>query len=152
MEALSDMSGRRMPTLPLRLDVPANPRYAKHIRERIAGFAATHGLADDEFRDFITAIGEAIANAIEHSKSTQPISVTLGISHDELVATIVDCGIGIPDAEAMSRAAALPADLAERGRGMAIMRSCCDRFSIRSIVGQGTVVTMSRFIRTRRSG
>ena len=54
---------------------------------------------------------------------------------------------GVPLERALRPADALPDDLSERGRGLPIMRRCCDSFSLRTTRGGGTTVVLGRTLR-----
>ena len=126
----------------VRLRLPSQPRFAQTVRDRLASFALTHGLAHDDARDFLTAVGEALANAMEHAHSSTWIDVSCRlIDDDKIVAAI---GFSAQRAEPTM---ALPDDMAERGRGLPIMRSCSDFFSVRSAPGKGTAVVLGRYLR-----
>jgi anti-sigma regulatory factor (Ser/Thr protein kinase) len=115
----------------------------------VSDFAARHDAAPDDAREFVTAVGEALANAIEHSRSADPIVITCRRAQDAIVATIVDSGSGFHPAERV--AAELPPEFAERGRGLPIMRRCSDIFEVRSAPGRGTEVTLGRYLRRRHA-
>ncbi|MBV9407321.1 MAG: anti-sigma regulatory factor [Candidatus Eremiobacteraeota bacterium] len=134
----------------LRLLVPPEARFGKYVRERVAGFATSFGVGPDEVESFVTAVSEALANAVEHAHANEPIEVTCRFVDDErLVATVVDHGIGF---ETRQRTPKLPNPLAERGRGLPLMRSFSDTFAVRSTPGKGTAVTLARFVGRRDSG
>ena len=126
----------------LHLQLAPDPRLGRGIREQVLAYAASRGIAPADLGDFVTAIGEALANAMEHSQTTEPIEVTVW-RHDgtRIMATIVDHGVGFP-VEKMARD--LPEATAERGRGLPIMRRCADFFTVASAPGEGTTVTLGR--------
>ena len=135
------------PGATLRLQIPPEPRYARYVRERVMGFAASYNLDSDDLRDFLTALGEALANSMEHAASTESIEVTCWlVGDDQFLATVVDKGKGFamaaPDLEPR-----LPGLEAERGRGLPIMRRCTDIFAVRSEIGKGTSVILGRYLR-----
>lgn len=142
------LAGQATSRARLRLLIPPDATFGRYVRSRIASFAAASGIVDCDLDDFMTGIGEALANAIEHSGTRRPIEVTAWLAdRHELLATIVDAGVGFAADEANPH---LPADdLAERGRGLSIMRRCSDVFTIRSAPGQGTAVTLGRFLRRK---
>jgi anti-sigma regulatory factor (Ser/Thr protein kinase) len=115
------------------------------VRERIAAFVANRGIPKADTEEFISAVSEALANAIEHSRS-KDIEVSCSVlGHERLVATIVDHGIGfVTD---VARATRLPDALAERGRGLHLMRRFTDDLAVTSTPGKGTAVTLGRTIR-----
>lgn len=132
----------------LRLCVPVDPKMARLVRDQITDFATGLGIIDADLIDFITAIGEALANALVHAKATDPIEISAWITKgNQLCATVRDNGIGFATAPAVVERAPLPDGFAECGRGMPIMRRCTDTFSIESEAGKGTVVRLARYLR-----
>ena len=140
----------KRPTAPgaqLRLCVPPDPRLGGYVRQEVLAFAETQGIADDEVIDFVSAIGEAVANAIEHAGTNEPIEISAWLlGEDRLFASVRDRGVGFAPTEGMV-STTLPDTFAERGRGLPIMRRCSDIFSVRSAPGQGTRVTLGRYVR-----
>ena len=129
---------------PLRIDIPPDARWSRTVRERIIAYSLAHGIAPEEASEFVTAVAEAVANAVEHARTARAIEVTCSLDDDRLSATVVDYGIGFsPDALREPR---LPAPLAERGRGIPIMRRCSHFFAIDSAPGKGTSVTLGRYL------
>jgi len=133
----------------LRLLVPPEARFGKYVRERVAGFATSFGVGPDEAEAFVTAVSEALANAVEHAHANDPIEVTCRFVDERLVATVVDHGVGF---ETRQRPPKVPNPLAERGRGLLLMKSFSDTFAVRSTPGKGTAVTLARFVGRRNSG
>jgi serine/threonine-protein kinase RsbW len=134
------------PGATLRLQIPPEPRYARYVRERVIGFASSYNLGGEDVRDFLTALGEALANAMEHAGCSDAIEVTCWlVGTDQFLATVVDKGKGFtmapPEAEPR-----LPGIDSERGRGLPIMRRCTDIFAVRSEPGKGTSVILGRYL------
>jgi anti-sigma regulatory factor (Ser/Thr protein kinase) len=130
------------PGAQLRLFVLPDPKAGGYVRQAVIAFAQNQGILGDEVIDFVTAVGEALANAIEHSHTQEPIEIaawTLG--KDRLFASVRDRGVGFAATERMLKPP-LPEGFAERGRGLPIMRKCADVFSVRTAPGQGTRVTL----------
>jgi anti-sigma regulatory factor (Ser/Thr protein kinase) len=123
--------------------MPPNPRFSRSVRQRLGAFARHHGVGEEDLRLFLTAVGEGLANAIEHSHSSRPVEVVCGVGDDMIAATITDGGVGFETAVPQIE---LPPDDSEHGRGLSIMRDCSDIFAIRSRPGQGTAVTVGRFL------
>ena len=133
----------------MHLQVPPDPRFGHYVRDQLLAFARSHGIASADLGDFVTAVSEALANAIEHSHTTDAIEVSAFVmGRDQVIATVVDHGIGFSPRDAGVEPA-LPDALAEHGRGLPIMRRYSDIFSIRSAPGQGTTVTLGRYVRPR---
>jgi stage II sporulation protein AB (anti-sigma F factor) len=131
----------------LRLRVPPDPQLGRYVREQIIAFASALDIPEADLGDFLTALGEALANAMEHSGAREPIEVSVWlVGSDQLVATVVDRGVGFEPSATAASEPHLPDSLSERGRGLPIMRRCSDIFSVRSAPGQGTAVTLGRFV------
>jgi anti-sigma regulatory factor (Ser/Thr protein kinase) len=129
------------PPAQLRLCVPPDPRLGGYVRQEVMAFAATQGIAGADVCDFISAIGEALANAIEHAHTLEPIEIYAWLTEDRLFASVWDRGIGFAPSE-RAVATQLPDAFAERGRGLPIMRRFADIFSVHSAPGEGTRVTL----------
>jgi len=130
----------------LRLRVPPNPRFGKVVRDDVIAHAGRFGIDPTVIEDFLFAVGEGLANAVEHSGSGDVIDVRCRIDPEKIVVTIVDSGRGFsrePGDES------LPEGLAERGRGIPIMRRCSDIFAVHSVPGRGTAIVIGCYIRAR---
>lgn len=128
----------------LRLRIPPNARFSRSVRSEVLAFAAQFNLNTDALYDFIFALGEALANAIEHSHSSDVIEIRCQIEDDKILATIIDSGDGFT-VDPLSNVT-LPETLAERGRGLPLMRRCTDIFAVHSVPGQGTAVVLGRYL------
>jgi anti-sigma regulatory factor (Ser/Thr protein kinase) len=129
----------------LQLRIPPNPRFGKIVRDDVIAHALRFGIQPAALEDFLFAVGEGLANAVEHSGSTDAIDVRCRIDAEKIVVTIVDSGRGF----ALSADdTLLPEGLAERGRGIPIMRSCSDIFAVHSTPGRGTAIVIGRYIRS----
>jgi anti-sigma regulatory factor (Ser/Thr protein kinase) len=128
----------------LQLQVPPQADVCGAVRERIVAFARGGGVAGDDLSYFLAAVGEALANAIEHSFSVEPILIECRISRYRIVARIEDHGLGF--ASEPSPTPELPEPMAERGRGLAIIRRCSDIYSLTTHRGEGTTVTVGRYL------
>lgn len=129
----------------LKVRIPPNARYGKSVRDEIVTFANNYRVARGDLDEFIFAIGEALANAIEHSGSNDVIEVRCQIEADKIIATVIDSGKGFETQPAPD--AVLPDELSERGRGLPIMQRCSDIFAVRSVPGKGTAVVLGRYLR-----
>ena len=114
------------------------------MRERLLQYCLANKASAADSEEFVTAISEAFANAVEHAGALDPVVIDLRVDEGEkLVATITDDGRGFDAREVSS---ALPPAGAERGRGIPLMREYSDVFMVDSAPGQGTVVTLVRYI------
>jgi serine/threonine-protein kinase RsbW len=129
----------------LSLRVPPKADFCSVARKRIVAFARSRSVSEDDIAYLVTAVGEALANAIEHSQSDEPVLIDVRVGTDRVVAVVRDVGVGFANEPGLP--AQLPSSDAERGRGLAIMRRCSDIFSISSRRGRGTAVTIGRYRR-----
>lgn len=129
----------------LKVRIPPNARYGKSVRDEIITFANNYHVSRTDLDEFIFAIGEALANAIEHSGSDDVIEVRCQIEGDKIIATVIDSGKGF-ETQPVSQSP-LPDELSERGRGLPIMQRCTDIFAVRSVPGKGTAVVLGRYLR-----
>ncbi len=125
--------------------VPPQPHLSRVVREGVTDFARAHAVGEDDLAHFLTALGEAIANAIEHSRADCAIEIEIRVGDDRILATVQDNGIGF-DPGLISESE-LPELTAERGRGLPIMRRCSDIFAVTSQPGEGTAVVVGRYFR-----
>ena len=93
----------------------------------------------------MSAVGEALANAIEHSGSSEVIEVRCQIQDDKIIATVIDSGRGFETPPVPEKP--IPDAFSERGRGLPIMQRCTDIFAVRSVPGKGTAVVLGRYLR-----
>ncbi|HET9030824.1 MAG TPA: ATP-binding protein [Candidatus Aquilonibacter sp.] len=130
----------------LHLRIPPDPVFARTVRDAIIGFGSLHGIDEADLEALLFAVGEALANAIEHSASGDDIEILAEIDDRRVVATVIDRGRGLSIAP--PQLAPLPSGLAERGRGIPIMQRCTDIFNIKSTPGKGTAITLGRWRKT----
>jgi len=110
-------------------------------------FTQACGIPEADTLEFVSAVAEAFANAVEHAQTVRPIEISCSLLGGvTLLATIVDHGRGFP-IERVLRPVDLPDDFSERGRGLPIMRRCTDHFSLRTTPGGGTTVVLGRTLR-----
>lgn len=147
-EADNDGAGSG-PTFKIRILPDA--RLTRTVRQDVLTFAAKFNIGHDDLEEFIFALGEALANAIEHSRSSRAIEVRCDIERDKIVATIRDSGLGFPVQDSMPNVS-LPDESSDRGRGLPIMRKCTDIFALHSVPGRGTAVVLGRYLRRKRRG
>lgn len=131
----------------LKVRIPPNARLGRSVRQEVLSFANRFEISREELEEFIFAVGEALANAIEHSRTTDVIEVRCQIEDDKILATIIDSGAGFKS-DAVPNVS-LPDALTERGRGLPIMRRCTDIFAVHSVPGRGTAVVLGRYLRRK---
>ena len=124
------------------LRIPPEARYLRTVRDAIAGFGTFHGV-DSEDLDLLTyAVGEALANAVEHSRSNEDINFFCHIDRATIVARVIDSGDGC---DMSTETQPFPDTLSARGRGVPIMQHFTDIFDVQTRPGAGTTVTLGRF-------
>jgi len=92
------------------------------------------------------AVVEAVNNAIEHAYANRPghrVDVCVRLEPDCMRVQVCDDGPAIP-AEAWRAAAAEPERLAERGRGLTIMRGFMDEVQYAREAGRNVVTMIKR--------
>jgi len=129
----------------LTVRVPPSARFARTVRDQIVSFASDSEVSRVQLGDFVYAVGEAVANAIQHSGTQHAIEVRFEVQHDKFVATVMDCGDGFQTDPVPS--ASLPDSKTEHGRGLAIMRRCTDICIVHSAPGHGTAVVLGLYLR-----
>jgi|SRR5579872_2088409 len=123
----------------LQMRVPAEPWHVRNVRDQLLLIGDEVEMCPEVLEDFVTAIGEAFANAIEHAVTTEPVEIEVRQRDTNLVATIRDHGCGI-DTTRISNM--LPPATTERGRGIPLMRQCTSSMSIQKPQDGGTLVVL----------
>jgi anti-sigma regulatory factor (Ser/Thr protein kinase) len=125
---VDDVATLTMYILPRKLDTfdcvfSAVPFAAPFVRRGLERYLTEHGVAGDQRFAIITAVGEAVANAVEHAYADVPGTVHLHVRFDESVVRvqIEDSGRWRPATKEE-----------ERGRGIPLMRALMDRVEIRT--------------------
>ena len=125
------------------LDVRIAPSAwnARTVREHLLRIASIIEMKPKSLDDFVTAISEAFANAVEHAHTSTPIEITVKTDRKgRLSATVRDRGRGISERATRQ---ALPPVGAERGRGIPLMRRCSSSVRISAPRDGGTLVALS---------
>lgn len=121
------------------------PKSARQARRNVAEFAMLSGFEANEIDDIVVAVGEAVANAIEHSGSSPNFSVHAEADEKQLAIRIEDDGKGFEfDRSSVSRPA-----IAERGRGIYLMNHFMDRVELEKKRGHGSIIRLEKMKRAR---
>lgn len=131
---------------------------AKSENEGLARMLVTAFMSEmnptmEQIADVKTAVSEAVTNAIIHGYEEKEDNVCLSCDRDgqQLVVTVEDKGVGIPDIEqAMQPFYTTKPQLERSGMGFAFMEAFMDRIEVRSVVGEGTKVVMWKYIERDR--
>lgn len=135
----------------LRLRIPPDARFVHKVRDSLVQFAALHRVVACDLEMFLLAVGEALANAVEHAGSVHDIEVQCRIDDREIVAIVIDSGCGMNRLIADGSVPPLPEPMCEGGRGIPIMQRCTDIFSIRPLPGGGTGVVLGLLRRVQEN-
>lgn len=134
----------------MELRFEALPQNEAFARVTIAAFAVQLCPTLPEMADIKTAVSEAVTNAIIHGYGNQGGTVCLTASFCErrlLTISIHDDGCGIRDVTAAMQPFYSTGDGAERsGMGFCVMQTFMDAVEVDSTPGQGTTVTMRKYI------
>lgn len=128
----------------------ANEGFA---RVAVSGFFMQLDPTVDELTDIKTAVSEAVTNAIVHGyrEKNGTVYITMRILAENVAyVKIRDCGCGIEDVKKAMEPLYTTAPEEERaGLGFAVMQSFMDTVRVRSAMGKGTTVVMTKALRTR---
>lgn len=102
-----------------------------------------------ELSEIKTAVSEAVTNAIVHgySKKKGNVTVTVKRRGEKVKIRVEDKGVGIENVEKALEPFYTTSPESERsGMGFTIIQSFMDGFTLRSVLGKGTVVEMWKVI------
>lgn len=133
---------------------------AKSINESFARMVVMSFMADmnptlDELEDVKTAVSEAVTNAIIHGYFGKNEGLNRGCMVEmacvregqKLMVSVVDHGIGIEDVEEAKQPFFTTRPDEERsGMGFSFMETFMDEVEVYSKIGEGTRVTMTKYI------
>ncbi len=129
----------------------ANEGFA---RATVAAFAAQLDPTLEEINDIKTAVSEAVTNCIVHAyrEGLGKIYITGEISNTNIIKIkIRDNGCGIENVEKAMEPLFTTIGGERAGLGFAVMQSFMDNIRVRSVVGKGTTVTLTKKIAPRYS-
>lgn len=124
------------------------------IRLGITAFLSGKDIHVDEIMDIKTAISEAITNAMEHAYSDNlgKIYTSATIEDNVITIKVKDEGKGIEDINlAMTPMYTTKPETEHAGMGFTIMESFMDEIIIDSSVDSGTIVTLVKIARKKKS-
>ena len=96
-----------------------------------------------------TAVSEAVTNAIIHGYNDESKQVGLACVREgqKLTVIVEDQGVGIPNVEEARQPFYTTKPEQERsGMGFAFMEAFMDEIQVESVLGEGTCVTMTKYI------
>lgn len=142
------------------IEVKAILENVATVRVAISSFISNLNITIDELMDIKTAVSEAVTNSIEHGydsiytdESTVLVNAYIISDDEDLVKIeVIDKGIGIDDIElATTPAYTSKPELEHAGMGFTIMENFMDEVVIDSTKMQGTIITLSKKLKKKKS-
>ncbi len=118
----------------------------------VSAFAAQLDPDIEELSDVKTAVSEAVTNCIVHAYPNKvgEIIIKVFIYENRTVKiSIKDKGRGIEDVKKAMEPLYTTLGGERAGLGFAVMESFCDRISVKSTVGKGTTVNLTKIFASR---
>lgn len=124
-------------------------------RVAVAAFISQLDPTMGELTDIKTVISEAVTNSIIHGYENRPdgiIKITTVLESDNIFISVQDEGVGISDLEeARQPLYTSKPELERSGMGFTIMENFMDHFEVISSPGQGTTITMTKHIESKKA-
>ena len=138
----------------IKLVMPSRSANEGFARVAVAAFVARLDPTIEELNDIKTAVSEAVTNCIVHAYKEKigNIYITAIIDGDNVKIRIRDRGCRIPDGEQAMEPLFTTGGEERAGLGFAVMESFTDKLKVRSSIGKGTTVTMSKKISRKNAG
>jgi anti-sigma regulatory factor (Ser/Thr protein kinase) len=136
------MEDRPNSSEPIALEFRARPEYLAEVRRAVERLGLESGLSSTKLDEFLTAVDEAVANAVRHGSpdgARNVVRVKCLRLPAGLVVEVQDQGKGFP----VPTAPKMPAPDAPGGRGLPLMCALADSVKIASN-RKGTTVTLKK--------
>jgi len=132
----------------LKLSIPGKPEYVGTVRLAVSHVAASAGFDVEAIDDIKVAVSEACTNSICHSNHTSEYTYDVIIEREEnrLTISVEDKGVGF---KTESYVAPVPGETRGSGMGIFIVRALMDEVEIKSEVGIGTNIRMTKYLQSR---
>ena len=132
----------------IRLDFPAIPENEALARMVVSAFLVPLNPTIEELADVKTAVSEAVTNAIVHGYAGEDGTVRLRADYRDdglLTVDICDRGCGIADVARAREPFYTTLEGEERsGMGFTVMESFMDNVEVKSALGVGTTVRLTK--------
>lgn len=135
----------------MKLEFSSKSQNESFARSVVAAFVAQLDPTIEELAEVKTAVSEAVTNAIIHgySGSTGNVVIISRIIGNTVEIEVRDFGIGIPDIElARQPLYTSKPELERSGMGFTVMETFMDKVDIESLPGEGTIVHMTKTMKT----
>lgn len=119
-------------------------------RVAVASFVSQLDPTIEELSEIKTAVSEAVTNSIVHAYEDEfgMITISAQIKDDTVTIQVKDKGKGIENVDkAKEPLFTTKVDLERSGMGFTIMENFMDKLTVKSELGKGTTVTMSKRIK-----
>jgi len=135
----------------LKLEMDSLSQNEEFARVVTAVFMSRLNPTLEEVDDVKTAVSEAVTNAIIHGyrgeRGVVYMDITADMEERELAVRVKDTGVGIPDVkQAMEPMFTTDPEGERSGMGFSFMEAFMDQVDVQSQPGEGTVVTMKKYI------
>lgn len=125
------------------MTLPCKAEYVGVVRLTVSAIANRMGFNIEEIEDIKVAVAEACTNAIKHGLDEE-FDASFSIFEDKMTISITDKGQGVEISNIMDPDLQNPSE--NGGLGIFIIKSLMDDVNIISTVGQGTQITMTKFL------
>lgn len=134
----------------MKLEFVSKATNEAFARITVAAFASQLDPTIEELADIKTAVSEAVTNCIIHAYENRQgiIKINAKLKGNEIIIQISDNGKGIQNVDiAKEPLYTTKPNLERSGMGFTIMESFMDSMKLESIVGLGTMVTLTKIIK-----
>ncbi|WP_240942181.1 ATP-binding protein [Planosporangium thailandense] len=118
----------------LALRLPRDASTVPLVRHMLAQMLSTLGVADDCCDDLVLILTEACGNVVQHASDTDVYEVSAELRDSHCVIAVADTGTADP---IPFLSPSIPPPLADRGRGLHIIRSLADEVELAAVEGGG---------------
>jgi len=139
------------------LHCPADERILSWVRSVVVQTSLAHGFDEDTVHQIELCVDEACANVVEHAYPEPPdipfpLVVRFERHPDSLCISVVDRGSGQARRGAVTSLEEYLTVKRYRGLGTYIMQRFMDKVEFSHSPGEGTCVSMVKFLEVERSG
>ena len=142
----------------MKIEIDARLENVGIVRVAITAMMSSLQVTIDEIMDVKTAASEAVTNSIEHGyyniegKVIIEAKTTTVDNMDYIMIKVSDKGLGIEDIDlATTPTYTTKPEMEHAGMGFTIMETFMDEVVIESELGEGTVITLTKRINSRKS-
>ena len=132
------------------LSLSENEIFARTV---VSAFMLNLNPTLSELSDVKTAVSEAVTNSVVHgyANTTGYISLNMVIKGNKIIIKISDNGIGISDLkQALKPFYTTKPEQERSGMGFTIIQTFMEDVKVKSSIGKGTIVTMSKTIGAKK--